>query len=217
MKREHRKNIYMAIGLLSVFLLWTLTVRFVDVQPIGPRESAVGLATINRFVHDFTDVHPALYILTDWLGLVPLAFVVGFGTLGLTQWIKRKQLLKVDYSLLVLGGFYIVVLAVYVLFETVIVNYRPVLIDGCPEPSYPSSTTMLVLCVMPTAIMQLNARIKTDGFKRCVSAAIIAFMAFMVLARVVSGVHWFTDIIGGVLLSAGLVLLYHAVVCLKVR
>jgi undecaprenyl-diphosphatase len=142
---------------------------------------------------------------------------MGFALLGLVQWIKRKQLLKVDYNILILGGFYIVVMAVYVLFELLVVNYRPVLIDGVLEASYPSSTTMLVMCVMPTAIMQLNERIKTKILKRLVTSSIIVFVGFMVIGRLVSGVHWFTDIIGGALLSLGLVLMYRAVVRLKVE
>ena len=142
---------------------------------------------------------------------------MGFGTLGLIQWIKRKLFLKVDYSILVLGGFYIVVMAVYVLFEMLVVNYRPVLINGYLEASYPSSTTILVMCVMPTAIMQFNARIKNDILKRWVSSAISTFIAFMVIGRLVSGVHWFTDIIGGALLSTGLVLMYRAIIRLEVR
>ncbi|MBQ3560587.1 MAG: phosphatase PAP2 family protein, partial [Oscillospiraceae bacterium] len=150
-------------------------------------------------------------------GLVPLMFVMGFGTLGLIQWIKRKHLLKVDDSILVLGGFYIVVMAVYVLFEMLVVNYRPVLINGYLEASYPSSTTMLVMCVMPTAIIQFNARIKNNVLKRFVASAIIAFIVFMVIGRLVSGVHWFTDIIGGALLSAGLVLMYRAIISWEVK
>ena len=197
--------------MLLAFLLWTIAIRFVDVQAIGPQESTVGLATINQFVHNLTGVHMPLYTITDWLGLVPLMFVMGFGTLGLVQWIKRKNLLKVDYSIFVLGGFYIVVMAAYVLFEVFIVNYRPVLINGHLEASYPSSTTVLVMCVMPTAIMQFNARIKNDVPKRCLAYAITAFIVFMVIGRLISGVHWFTDIIGGALLSAGLVLMYRSV------
>ena len=211
MKKESQRNFYIAICMLVAFLLWTVAIQFVDMQEIGPQESTVGFATINHFVHNLTGVHMSLYTITDWLGLVPLMFVMGFGTLGLIQWIQRKHLLKVDYSILILGGFFIVVMAVYVFFEMFVVNYRPVLINGYLETSYPSSTTMLVMCVMPTAIMQFNARIKNDILKRCVSSTIIAFIVFMVIGRLISGVHWFTDIVGGALVSAGLVLMYRSV------
>lgn len=217
MKKEKQRNFSIATFMLLAFLLWTLAIQFVDVQAIGPRESTVGFATINQFVHNLTGVHMSLYTITDWLGLVPFVFVLGFGILGLAQWIKRKHILKVDYSILVLGGFYIVVMVAYVIFEVFVVNYRPVLIGDILEASYPSSTTMLVMCVMPTAIMQFNARIKNQVFKRCIASAIIVFIVFMVIGRLVSSVHWFTDIIGGALLSAGLVLMYRAVICLEVR
>ena len=151
----------------------------------------------------------SLYHITDWLGLVPIFVAVGFAVLGLIQWIKRRRLSKVDYSILVLGGFYITVMAVYMLFETVTVNYRPVLIDGISEKSYPSSTTLLVMCIMPTAIMQLRSRIKDASLRNWVSLFISAFIIFMVIGRLVSGVHWFSDIVGGILLSAGLVMMYR--------
>ena len=198
-------------------MIWTVAICYIDVQAIGPLESAVGFATINKFLHNLTGVHMSLYTITDWLGLVPLVFVMGFALLGLIQWIKRKHILEVDYNILVLGGFYIIVMAVYVLFEIIAVNYRPVLIGGILEASYPSSTTMLAMCVMPTAIMQFNTRIKNTVFKRFVAAVIIALIVFMVIGRLVSGVHWLTDIIGGALLSAGLVLMYHAVISREVR
>lgn len=153
-------------------------------------------------------VNLLLYTVTDWLGLVPIAVAFGFAVIGLVQWIKRKSLLKVDGSLLVLGGFYIVVMAAYIFFEAVVINYRPVLIDGYLEASYPSSTTMLVLCVMPTAMLQLRTRIKNRVLRRCVLIAIAAFTAFMVIGRLLSGVHWLTDIIAGALLSTGLVMIY---------
>ena len=214
MKKENQRNFCIATCMLLAFLLWTVAIQFVDVDAIGPQESSVGFATINQFVHNLTGVHMSLYTITDWLGLMPLVFVMGFALLGLIQWVKRKHLLKVDYNILILGGFYIVVMAVYVLFEMLVVNYRPVLIGGILEASYPSSTTMLVMCVMPTAIMQFNARIKNNVLKRFVASAIIAFVVFMVIGRIVSGVHWITDIIGGALLSAGLVLMYRSVTSL---
>lgn len=217
MKKENQRNFCIATRMLFAFFLWTATIQFIDVQTIGPQGSSVGFATLNGFVHNLTGVHMSLYAITDWLGLVPLAFVMGFALLGLVQWIKRKYLLKVDYSILVLGGFYIVVMAVYVLFEVFVVNYRPVLIGRILEASYPSSTTMLVMCVMPTAIMQFNARIKNNILKRFVASAITVFVVFMVIGRLLSGVHWFTDIIGGALLSAGLVMMYRAIICLEVK
>ena len=212
MKRENKKKFLHCNMYFMAFLLWTVAIRFVDVEAIGPQGTSVGFATINRFVHNLAGVHMSLYVITDWLSLVPLAFVIGFALLGLIQWIKRKHLLKVDYNILVLGGFYIVVMAVYVLFETVVVNYRPILINGCLEVSYPSSTTILVLCVMPTAFMQFSSGIKKEVFKRFIAYAITFFIIFMVVGRLISGVHWFSDIIGGVLLSVSLVLTYRVVI-----
>jgi len=208
LKRRKTHYLYLALCLLAAFALWTAAVCLVDVQAIGPQGSSVGLASLNRFFHGLTGVHMKLYALTDWLSLVPLAFVPGFALLGVAQWIARKKLLKVDFSILVLGGFYLLVMAAYLLFEVKTVNYRPVLIGGKLEASYPSSTTMLVLCAIPTAIMQLNARIRNKTFRNFVALVLSAFAVFMVAGRLISGVHWLTDIIGGVLLSAGLVMLY---------
>ena len=206
-----KKRLVLGAGLVVAFVLWTVLVCFVDVRTIDPEGSSVGFATLNGFVHELTGVNWLLYTVTDWLGLVPIAAALGFAILGLVQFIKRKSLWKVDHSILALGVFYIVVMAAYVFFEMVVINYRPTLIDGYLEASYPSSTTMLVMCVMPTAAMQLNARIKNTVFRRCAIIAIVAFTAFMVIGRLVSGVHWITDIIGGALFSAGVVTTYFSI------
>lgn len=207
-----RKNFYFGVGLLALFVLWTVALHVVDVQAIGPGGSSVGFASLNKLIHNSTGVHMSLYTVTDWLGLVPICLIMGFGVLGLCEWIKRKNLFKVDYNILVLGGFYIVVMAIYIFFEMFVVNYRPILINGYLEASYPSSTTMLVMCVMPTAIMQFNTRIKNSIFRRCVAFIITAFIVFMVIGRLVSGVHWFSDIVGGAMLSSGLVMIYDSIV-----
>ena len=206
-----KKKLFVGAGFLGAFVLWTVLVSLVDIRPIGPNGSSVGFAALNGYVHKFTGVNFHLYTITDWLGLVPIGVAFGFAMLGLAQWIKRKSLLKVDRSLLALGGFYIVVMAAYIFFEIVVINYRPTLIDGYLEASYPSSTTMLVMCVMPTAMLQLHARIENDVFRRCVMISIAVFIVFMVIGRLVSGVHWLSDIIGGALLSTGLVIIYASV------
>lgn len=210
-----KRRIILPVCFLMAFLLWTILVCFADVKQIGPNGSSVGLATVNGFTHKLFGVNMGLYVITDWLGLVPVGFMFGFAVLGLIQWIKRKGISKVDRSILLLGAFYILVLAAYLLFEEFVVNYRPVLINGYLEASYPSSTTMLVMCVMPTSILQLCTRIQKKSVRNIVCFALAAFVVFMVIGRLISGVHWLSDIIGGVLLSVGLDLLYMSVAHVK--
>ena len=154
-----------------------------------------------------------LYAITDWFGIIPIIFVLIFGVIGLIQLVKRKKLFKVDLNILILGLYYIVVFILYILFEYIVVNYRPVLINGYLEASYPSSTTMLVISVMPTVIIQCNIRIKNIVIKKIISYNIIVFTCFMVIGRILSGVHWISDIVGGILLSVGLVMMYDYIIC----
>ena len=215
MKKEAKFRLFFAVSTLTAFTVWTLLVSIIDVKAIGPNGSSVGFAALNAFVHRITGVNMNLYSITDWLGLVPIFVCISFAIFGLILWIKRKKIKKVDYSILVLGAFYIIVITAYLMFENLIINYRPVLINGFLEASYPSSTTMLVLCVMPTAIMQIKDRIKNKLLFKIITAAISTFIIFMVIGRLLSGVHWFSDIIGGILLSIGLVALYDFFVKLK--
>ena len=209
---ERKTNRFaLPVGLLAAFALWTAAVCLVDVQPIGPLGSRVGFAALNGWFHNLTGVHLWLYDLTDLLSVVPLGLCAAFGILGLCQWVRRKKLRRVDRDLLLLGSFYLAVAAFFVVFEWFPVNFRPVLIEGRLEASYPSSTTLLVLCVMSTAQMQLRRRLRPGALRRVVCIMIPYFTAFMVLARLLSGVHWLTDILGGAILSAALVTAYGAV------
>ena len=210
MKKHIKRDFCIGICFLTAFALWTTLLHFIDVQTIGPQESSVGFAALNAFFHNLTGTHMVLYTITDWLGLVPLLIVFGFALLGLIQWIQRKSILKVDASILILGIFYFTVFAVFILFEKFIVNYRPVLINGVLEASYPSSTTLLAMCVMPTALLQVRNRMKNNFLRICISIVISFFTLFMVIGRLISGVHWVSDIIGGALLSCGLVIIYDA-------
>jgi undecaprenyl-diphosphatase len=137
---------------------------------------------------------------------------MGFGILGLVQWVGRRSLLKVDADILMLGLYYVIVILGYLLFEMIPINYRPILIEGRLEASYPSSTALLVLSVMPTLVFQANRRVSNAMIRKRVEVFVVAFSAFMVIGRLISGVHWATDIVASVILSAGLFMLYRSVV-----
>jgi undecaprenyl-diphosphatase len=212
MKQRDKKGIISGTALILAFILWTILIQTVDVQPVGVNGTSVGFAAVNTWFHRQTGVHMGLYTVTDWLGLVPIAVCAGFGLFGLMQWIRRKSIAKVDRDILLLGGYYILVILGYLIFEMIPINYRPILIDGAMEASYPSSTTLLVLSVMPTMLFQINRRAKSQTIRRITAAFAVLFSAFMVIGRLVAGVHWLTDIAGSVLLSSGLYSLYRAAV-----
>ena len=214
MKYDWKKLMIAGAALLAGFVLWTVLILLVDVQPVGQNGTNIGFAAFNTWFHKITGVHMTLYTVTDWLGLVPILICVCFGVLGLIQLIRRKSLLKVDPDIILLGIYYILVIIGYLFFEMVPINYRPVLIDGHLEASYPSSTTLLVLSVMPTLKFQMDRRSENVNVRKITTAFVILFSAFMVIGRLVSGVHWATDIAGSVLLSAGLFLLYVSAVSL---
>lgn len=204
------KKMLMGPLLLAGFGIWTVLIQTVDVQPIGPQRIVVGFAMSNGWFHRLTGVHWELYTLTDWLGLVPIAICLFFGGAGLAQLLRRKSLRKVDMDIRLLGVYYGAVVITYLFFEGVPINYRPVLVEGVLEASYPSSTTLLVLSVLPTLHFQAKRRAMNRAVQKSTCAFSVLFSAFMVMGRLVSGVHWLTDIIGAVLLSSGLFLSYRA-------
>ena len=209
MKQNTNKNLWVGIGFLLAFMLWTILIQRLDVQTAGPNGTEIGFAAFNLWFHRLTGVHMALYTITDWLGLVPIAVCLGFGIVGLVQMIRRKSLRRVDSDILLLGLYYILVILGYLFFEAVPINYRPILIGGRLEASYPSSTTLLVLSVMPTLKLQIGRRSKSAAVSGAVSIFVVLFSAFMVVGRLISGVHWATDIIGAVFFSLGLYLMYR--------
>lgn len=206
--------LFRGIVFILLFVVWTVLIQIVDVRPIGQNNTLIGFATINSIFHKFTGVHMELYIITDWLGLVPIFVCILFAGLGLSQLIKRRSILKVDCDILILGVYYIIIICCYIMFEMYPINYRPILINCVREASYPSSTTLLVLCVMPTCIMQVLYRVKSIKVRRILNILSMCFSIFMVLARLYSGVHWFTDIVGAIFFAIGVVYMYKAFVIL---
>ena len=216
MKKNEKKNLLIGSIFIAMFAVWTVLILTVDVQPLGQNGTSIGFATFNCWFHHFTGVNMVIYTITDWMGLVPVAICLSFAGIGLVQLIKRRSLFRVDADIMILGVYFVIVFLAYAIFEMIPINYRPILIEGRMEASYPSSTTLLVLSVMPALIEQIQRRLSDIRVKRIITIAAIAFSVFMVTGRLISGVHWFTDIVGGELLSVGLFKLYNAAVMLAV-
>ena len=217
MRKRGKKLLFAGSIFIVAFIIWTLLIQKIDVRPLGANGTNIGFATINCWFHKLTGVHMTLYTITDWLGLIPIFICMIFGVMGLIQLIQRRSVLKVDYDIIFLGIYYMMVIFGYLIFEMIPINYRPILIEGFLEASYPSSTTLLVLGVMPTLIEQVNRRLENKIVKKAIKALVICFSAFMVFGRLISGVHWLTDIVGSIMLSVGLFCIYKAavLVCFK--
>ena len=208
------KNFILAgFGLLLTAILVCL-VRFVDVQPIGPEGTRIGLAALNGAVFETFGVSMTWYKLTTVLGIVALLSAGLFALLGLYQLIRRKSLKKVDRELYVLAGLYVVTVILYVLFDKIAVNYRPTILpdETAPEASFPSSHTMLVCVVMGSAMTLLPKYVKMPAIRIALTTLCAVVLGLTVAGRLISGAHWFTDIIGGIFISITLLALYNGTV-----
>ena len=210
---KHRRIITAGIGLLLTVILIAL-VRLVDAAPIGAQGTSIGLSHLNQFVFDLFGVNILWYNITDWLGVAAVLTGFVFAVTGLVQLIKRRSLLKVDREILALGGLYIVVIGLYLFFENVIINYRPIIMpdNTSPEASFPSSHTMLVCVIMGSAAMLINRYIRNKPLNRILRAVCYVIIGVTVVGRLIAGVHWFTDILGGILISVTLLSLYEEVI-----
>ena len=210
---KNKNNLFVSgiSGLLVMILI--VLVRFIDVRPIGPEGTSIGLSRLNGFFFRLSGVNILWYHITDWLGVAAILVAFLFAMAGFVQLIKRRSILKVDHEILALGGLYIVVIGLYVLFEIVIVNYRPIIMpDGIhPEASFPSSHTMLVCVIMGSAIMLIGKYVKEKQLCRVLRGFYSAIIGITVIGRLIAGVHWLTDIVGGVLISIFLLSLFSEV------
>jgi undecaprenyl-diphosphatase len=207
---KKNKIFYVSIISFIVALIYIVLLKTVDVQSIGPKNSSVGFAHFNNWFLQTIGTNDTCYKITKYLGLLPFLLVGYYGFVGLKQLLNKKDINKVDKKLLLLGIFYILVGATYIFFEKVIINYRPVLMDGELEASFPSSHTMLAICVCASSLLISKYYIKNENIRKIIDILTWIVMIILVVGRALSGVHWITDIIGGILVSAFLISLFYS-------
>lgn len=209
MIQKKKKWLILTIMLAALFILFTLSLKIVDIQAIGPNDSKVSWASLNGKVFDFFGYNKLLFDISDWLGVTALVIGLIYLIIGILQIIKRKSLFKVDFEIIALGGLYLLVIAFYIMFELVVINCRPILTGGTnPAPSYPSSTSFVLICLSATSMIQTKRLLKNSLAHKIISLILLVITVFTVAGRLISRAHWLTDIIGGILLSFTLVSLY---------
>lgn len=208
--KENKKSLIFTISFLIISILYTILVKTVDVAAIGPEGSEVGFSTLNSFVRDGLGTSDFWYHVTKYLGIFPFLIVTFYGIQGLLQLVKNKSIQKVDRRLILLGCLYVLLGVTYIFFEKVIINYRPVIMDGELEASYPSSHTMLAMVICLSSLLTGKYYIKNKNLLKGFTIGTIVLMILLVVGRVLSGVHWISDIIGGVLISITLVSIYDS-------
>ena len=207
--------IVIAVLFLLLFAGFTYLVMTYDVANVGFEGTPIGFSSINtRFHRDF-GYNEKCFVVTEYLGYICLAMAFANAVIAFLDFVKVKgRIGKMQRRYVITMFFYAVVVALYVLFMFVTINYRP----NEAESSYPSSHTMLALCVMSSEIAMLHYSAKRLRFWAIIFQ-ILCFvcMVAMVVLRLLSGVHWLTDIIGSGLLSLGLVSLYFGLLALRRR
>ena len=197
---KNKKNILICVLLVLISIIYTLLVKYVDTSTIGPNGSVVGFSSLNSFVFNLTGNNMTLYKITEILGIIPILIALMYAVIGLIQVIDRKSL-KVDKELIALGILYIIVILIYVFFEKCIINYRPVFIDGILEASYSSSHTLLSICICGSALLINKYLFNNKKIYKYINIISIISMVLIVLGRLLSGVHWASDIIGSIIIS----------------
>ena len=206
--------------LFALFFAYTCACLMVDVAQFAPQSvngdaiestqtTDIGFQKLNLSVHNALGFRQVFYRLSEYIGYLALLAGACIGLIWLLRLIKTKKLLGVDAGLNAAIAAMALMVVFYVLFEALKLNFRPVILDDGLEASYPSSHTLLGCVVFGCAAMVSADIFKDKGLARSVSALCYIIAAVLTLFRALSGVHWISDIIGGVILSAAILSLAH--------
>lgn len=204
---KSKNNIALGTVFMLEFILFTILVKYIDVKNIGPKNSYVGFSSLNLWFKNLVGQNMLFYKITKYLGYLSFGIVIYFAIKGLLDLVKKKSLFKVNKNIIATGIFYVILLCFYVLFEKFVINYRPILIDGVLEPSYPSSHTLLSMFLCGSAIIY-NCKLNNKSSKKILNVILTLLLVAILGGRIISGVHWLSDIFGSIILSTSLLFYY---------
>ncbi|RKM58449.1 phosphatase PAP2 family protein [Butyrivibrio sp. X503] len=196
-----------------ITVVYTLLITFVDRKPVGAEGTSVGFSCFNTVIRDAIGLNVMWDKITDVFMLVAVLVALYFAVMGLLSLIREKSLLKVDKDLYVLAGIYVVIAILYVAFSKIPINYRPFLSPGETEleTSFPSTHVLVVGTILSTAVINLKKKIENQKLIKIITYVSVFIIVMTVIGRLLSGVHWFTDIVGGVLMFLTLTAAYASV------
>lgn len=196
-----KRYLIISCASLLLFLLFLIMLYTVDVKNIGAGVTKVGLCFINN--HSFMASNASM-----WDKISDVCMYLGIGVigalfiLGVVQLIQRKNILKVDKEILVFGCLVVLMIIIWLFFDKVlIVNNRPILVDGKVECSFPSTHIMITSFALLSGSYYLFKKINKKHLTiiMYVASAIIVTICF--LGRVLSGMHFLTDAVCGLLMG----------------
>ncbi|WP_022761195.1 phosphatase PAP2 family protein [Butyrivibrio sp. AD3002] len=210
---KSRKSFVVSGVFALLALILIILVKNVDVAVVPETGKPMGFYSINTAFHNIFGINIIWYRITEIFGILALLVCAVFALIGLLQLIKRKSITEVDPVIIKLGCLYAVVIALYALFEKVIINYRPIIMPDATEAeaSFPSSHTMLICVVMASTIMVIGNYIKDEKLLKLLKICCAVIMVVTVVGRLICGVHWLTDILGGILISSALLFLFKGI------
>ena len=187
----------------------TVSLLFIDKKAVGPNGSEVGFAGLNSAVFNNVPANKTWDKITDVLIAGIIVSGVMFAVMGLVQWIQRKSFKKVDWNIKMLGVVYAALALIYVVFEKLLViNSRPVLVNNALEASFPSTHTLIAVTVALTVVLILKDYVKNKKVRVALTCGLVLLVLITAVGRILAGMHWTTDVLGGLLYGATLVSLY---------
>jgi undecaprenyl-diphosphatase len=212
-KKDLQGKIISSATNFFVFLCMIFWVKFLDVAAIGPENTSIGFSTINWWLHNLTGVNMTWYKVSNITGYLAIAFALAVWIIAIIQLIKRKSFAKIDKEIAWASILYIVLALVYFFFKVVVINYRPIIMPGDlhVEGSFPSSHTLFAWTIYTSLIFLIKKYVTKKNLKVILEILVWLIIAVTLVGRILSGAHWGTDILGGILIGNALVIGYSAI------
>lgn len=206
MKKFFNKNSIIGLSFLGLFLLLIILLQF-DKNIITISGKEVGLSHINDLI-DYKS-NKKLDIISDILLYTSFIVAIAGVVIGLYQLITRKSLFKVDSFIIIFGIFLVAAVILWILFDYVIkINYRPL---NPNEGSFPSTHVLLTVFLTNVGGLMLAKYCKNTTLIIVAYVVSLLFIILVVLFRILSGMHYITDVFGGLFLGFSLSYLFNGI------